>query len=299
MAMTPMTVTRPHQDSTELLLDPPALRARAGEQGYFCFKGLLPAADVLAVRRQILETCQHHGFLDDQAPLENGIARNDFFIHESDADPVWLAYYKDILKLHDFHALAQHENLLAVLETLIGEPVLPHSRNISMALFPRGVETTTPAHQDFNFIGGTEETWTVWIPCGDCPMSLGGLAIVPGSNHWGFKEHAAYDPTVPSCLDFPADSVWAVSELTTGDVLMFKSTTVHQGVANPSPNQIRLSLDFRYQPRSHPVRSDSLEPHMQILTWDEVYQDWPADDPLKYYWKDWPLNIVEETAAQG
>lgn len=293
MGMTSMAATKPHQDATQLLDEPAALRAQAEEQGYFYFKGLLPTADVLSVRRQILETCRRHGFLNDQAPLEDGVVRDGFFIRESDSDPQWLAYYSEILKLRDFHALAQHENILAVLDRLIGEPLLPHSRNISMALFPRGVKTTTPAHQDFNFIGGTEETWTAWIPCGDCPLSLGGLAMLPGSNQWGFLPHQAYDPTVPSCIDIPDDSVWTVSDMACGDVLMFKSTTVHQGVANPSPDRVRLSLDFRYQPRSHPVRKDSLEPHMQLLSWDEIYKDWPDDDPLQYYWNKWALNVVE------
>ena len=71
---------------------------------------------------------------------------------------------------------------------------------------------------------------------------------------------------------------------------------MHQGVDNLSDDRIRLSLDFRYQPLSHPVRRDSMEPHRQWLSWDQVYRDWP-DDPIKYYWRDWNLNLVEKDGA--
>ena len=292
MAMTKMASTVPHQDSTHLLADPEGLRARANEEGYLFFEGLLPSAEVLEVRRQILEVCERHGFLDDHAPLEDGIARDGFFICESDVDPLWKAYYRDILKLRGFHTLALHSNILAMLQSLLDEPVLPHGSNILMTLFPRDVGTTTPVHQDFALVGGTEETWTTWIPCGDCPTELGELAILPRSHKSGLQPHGALDPESTG-IEVPADSVWAVSGLQCGDVLLFKSTTAHQGVDNMSGDRIRLSVDFRYQPLSHPVRRTSMQPHREWLSWDEVYEGWPDDDPVKYYWKDWALNLVD------
>ena len=75
-----------------------------------------------------------------------------------------------------------------------------------------------------------------------------------------------------------------------GDVLYLHSLTVHQGRDNRS-NRVRLSCDYRYQPRSHSVRSDSLIPHLNILTWDDIYTNWDSDDPVKYYWNAWDLNV--------
>ena len=45
--------------------------------------------------------------------------------------------------------------------------------------------------------------------------------------------------------------------------------------------------------RSHPVREDSLRPYMGWQTSDDVYVDWPENDPFKYYWQAWDLEITE------
>ncbi|MAE61678.1 MAG: hypothetical protein CMJ49_10025 [Planctomycetaceae bacterium] len=293
MVMTEMETIRPHEDSTSLLSDAEALRAGAEADGYFYFRGLLPRDEVLAVRRQITTTWQHHGFLNDDVPAEQGIVRDGLFHYENDENPHWVAYYRDVLKLRDFHALALHRNIISILEMLFDKPVLPHSRNIVMSIFPGDLRVTTPVHQDFAYIGGTEDTWTAWIPCGDCPLDLGGLAILPGSHKQGIHPKGHFS-SFDTGLAVPADSVWAASDLACGDVLMFKSTTMHQGIENVTGNRIRLSMDFRYQPRSHVVRRDSMQPHQQWCTWEDIYQDWAADDPLKYYWSDWDLKYVDK-----
>jgi ectoine hydroxylase-related dioxygenase (phytanoyl-CoA dioxygenase family) len=82
--------------------------------------------------------------------------------------------------------------------------------------------------------------------------------------------------------------------MTCGDVLFLHSLTVHQGRDNRS-DRLRLSCDYRYQPRSHPVRADSLEPHLHWLTWDEIYEHWPNDTPVKLYWQNWDLDITPRT----
>lgn len=78
-----------------------------------------------------------------------------------------------------------------------------------------------------------------------------------------------------------------------GDVVMLHSFTTHQGWDNLSSDRLRFSRDFRYQPKSHPVRVDSLIPHMNWLTRDEICQDWDSGRPVRYYWQDWDLEIVE------
>ena len=76
------------------------------------------------------------------------------------------------------------------------------------------------------------------------------------------------------------------------DVIILHSLAIHQGRDNMSQDQLRVSCDFRYQPMSHPIRSDSLVPHMNWLTWEEIYRDWEPTDPVKYYWQDWDLQIA-------
>ena len=45
---------------------------------------------------------------------------------------------------------------------------------------------------------------------------------------------------------------------------------------------------------SHPIRKDSLEPHMNWVTWEDIYDDWDYTDPIKYYWKNMNLRVTEE-----
>jgi hypothetical protein len=79
-----------------------------------------------------------------------------------------------------------------------------------------------------------------------------------------------------------------------GDILTFHSLTVHQGRDNQTEDRLRVSVDYRYQPISEPIAPDSMEPHYGGLgmDWDEIYADWPENDPLKYYWKQWDLHYA-------
>jgi len=292
MAMTSMLTCSAHRDATPLLTDATALRQRAAEDGCLFFSGLLPAEPLLALRRQVLEVAARHDFLDSAADLEEGRAKPGFAIFES-ADPAWRDYYNDILRLRDFHALALHPAIIGPLERVFGETVLAHSRNICRTIFPTNETMTTPPHQNFHHIGGTEETWTVWFPLSDCPAELGGLAVLPGSHRNGLLETREAYGAGGTGVDVDDNAAWRWNEMKCGDVIMLQSLTVHQGVDNTSGDRIRNSVDFRYQPQSHPVRAVSFEPHMGCITWDEIYEGWPdGEDPVKGYWEQAPLDFA-------
>ena len=65
-----------------------------------------------------------------------------------------------------------------------------------------------------------------------------------------------------------------------GDVLLFHSLTIHQGVDNTSGDRIRLAGSFRYQRVSEPADAGALTVHLGVLSWEEVYADWAPDDPV-------------------
>src|SRR5690606_2574138 len=65
--------TVPFADSSDLLEDPGALRARAEEHGYLFFRGLLPAEAVLDVRRRFLRILERHGWLDPNDPTSGRV----------------------------------------------------------------------------------------------------------------------------------------------------------------------------------------------------------------------------------
>ena len=291
MAMITMGDVKPLFDATSLLSDPIRLQDRARQEGYLYFKGLIDPLPILKLRQQILQVCLEQGWLDDGFPLDEGIVKKGESYIESDT-PDWRSFYCDVQKHHDFHALALHPSLLDMFEKLFAEGVLPHSRNICRAIFPASETFTTPPHQDHFPIGGTEESWTAWIPIGDCGAEMGGLAVAPGSQRRGFLEVHSAKGAGGRTVDVEADATWASGDMLCGDVLIFHSLTVHQGRDNQTPDRLRVSCDFRYQPMSHPVREASLLPHMRWQTWDEIYESWPQDDPVRYYWKDWDLNVV-------
>lgn len=291
MAMTPMTAVEPFQDSTALLSDPPALRERAAELGYLFFPGLLDTSPILSVRQQVLEICADHGWIQPESDLAAGIAIDDDVIIESTGDPRWQAFYNGAQRVRDFHALALSPPILHALETLFGEDVLAHPRNILRVIFPRSAAHTTPPHQDHFYIGGSRDTWTCWFPLGDCNVELGSLAMVPGSHLTGFLDVHQAKGAGGRAVDVDDGETWVGGDFACGDVLFLHSLAIHQGRPNKT-DRLRLSCDFRYQPASHEVRDDSLTPHMNWLTWDEIYVDWPSSDPLRFYWKAQDPKIV-------
>lgn len=277
--------------SNELLAAPVELRRRASAAGYLFFRGLLDTADIIEVRRDILSLCEAAGWLSPGTNLMDGIARIEAACVEP--QPAFMAVYNQVMKLESFHALAHQPALLGMLETLFGEPVLAHPRNIARIIFPQLVEFTTPSHQDFIHIQGTPETWTAWFPLGDCPRELGSLAVLAGSHHEGIY---ATHPT-PGAGGLGVDTAtlpyeWAAADFQSGDVVLFHSHTVHRGLPNLSPDRIRLSVDFRYQGVSQPVTAGSLEPHHGQISWEEIYEGWQSSR-LQYYWRDLSLNVVD------
>ena len=292
MAMIAMARVEPFEDVTHLLDEPEALRVKAEKDGLLFFKGLLDADKVNALRSQILNICNAHGWTKEGTSPDDAIAELDAKVYESQ-EPRWKAFYNDVQKLRDFHALALDPAILNALEVLFGESVLPHSRNICRLVFPDSATHSTPPHQDSLHIGGSEETWTVWIPAGDIPVSLGGIAVARGSHSRGkLKDKEAVGGGYRQ-VEVEDDTVWIGGDYACGDVMFLNSMTVHQGRDNAS-NRLRVSYDFRYQPRSHQVRADSLVPHMGWLTWEDLYEKWEIDDPVKYYWKGWELDVFDK-----
>lgn len=280
-------------ESSNLTGQPEALRARAAQDGYLFFRGLLPEGTLRAARAAILEVCARFGFLNPAHPLNEAVAAEG--VRYREGDPEYMAAYDEIQRLESFHALSHEPALLEALRGLFGEEVLVHPRNIARVMFPQNNEFTTPAHQDYVHIQGTEETWTAWIPLGDCPRELGGLEVLPGSHRHGvLPVRSAYGA---GGLGVETDGLgleWAGGDFRCGDVLLFHSLCVHRGVNNRTANQVRLSVDYRYQGVSSPVTEGSLLPHFNRVPWEEIYRGWKRED-LQYYWRRFDLRMAEFT----
>ena len=84
--------------------------------------------------------------------------------------------------------------------------------------------------------------WTVWIPLGECPPALGGLALLPGSHLRGLLPHGE------GGIEEELAAGWVSAHYRPGDVLIFHGRTVHRALENRVAGALRLSADFRFVP---------------------------------------------------
>jgi ectoine hydroxylase-related dioxygenase (phytanoyl-CoA dioxygenase family) len=277
---------QPFHDSSRDLGSATVIRDRAREQGYLFFRGLIPHDAVLDARRAMLDVCAAHDLIDSRQPRDPAYVRPGMRLVEGQSDE-WYAFYADLLTCREVYALAWQPALLDAMRALLDADVLVHGCGVFRTIFPDTSGFTKPPHQDWRFVGKTARIWAAWIPCGDCPLTLGALRVLVGSHRHG--ELPVRRAKWGSRVELPPQLRWAGGDMQCGDVLMFSSFTVHCGSANLSGTRLRLSADFRYQPAADPVRIDALQPHLGLRTWDEIYAQWAGDVPPKYYWRDLPL----------
>ena len=273
-------------ESSELLSNSVNLRARARRDGYLFFSGVLPAEPILALRRAMLRVTAEHNLLAEGVDADAAIAREGAFLSEYDRTPEFVSYYQDVQRQRELHAVPHEPKLLGLVEQVIGESAWTHPRHIFHPVFPGHLEHTTPPHQDFDPVRGAEDTWSVWLPLGDCNEVVGGVALAPGSHLTGLRSHTKGETT-------DADITWATGPMAVGDVLMFHSLMLHKGYDNTTTDRIRMAASFRYQAISQPVDGAAFNVHLGFQQWDDVYAGWPEKekDPLAYYWRSLELDV--------
>jgi ectoine hydroxylase-related dioxygenase (phytanoyl-CoA dioxygenase family) len=266
----------------DLLTNAGRLRDAADEDGLLFFRGFLDAEQILSVRNDILGLCDEAGWLAPESQPVDGRAAPG--ITHVEPQPEFMRVYNRVMRLESFHDLAHAPELLSVLDALFGEPTLVHARNIARIIFPQNVVYTTPAHQDFVHVQGTENTWTAWIPLGDCPRELGALALMRGSHRNGvFPARSAYGAGGLGIDTEQLPYPWQTADFRCGDVVLFHSLLVHKGLPNLSDDRLRLSVDYRYQGVSQPATEASFLPHYAQVSWEEVYAGWKSKT-RQYYW---------------
>ncbi len=283
MAMEVMEKITPFLDSKGILEKPDLLRKLADTEGYLFVKNLIDSEAVLEVRRDILAITQKFGLLKPNTNLIDGIANPSEEYIEGKWQG-WKEYYAEIQRCRSFHQLAHHPNIIKLFEALFGCKTLVHPRNISRTIFPNLTRFTTPPHQDYFYIHGTSNTWTLWMPLGDCPEDLGGLAVAPRTHKKGLLDVRKADGAGGHACDASNELDWVYNETKAGDVVLFHSYTIHQGRDNNTNDKIRFSCDYRYQPMGEEIHESSLLPHYNLEPWEKVYENWSKNDSLKYFW---------------
>jgi hypothetical protein len=295
-----MTAITPFKESSAIE-NPAVLRQRLDDEGYLFFRRLQDPNTIRALRRDIVTVLQAGGWLVPGTDPEDGIAALNARCTEGDVE--YPAVYHQVYRLESFHRAGHCPEVLQLLAKLIDGPVLPHPQKIARLWFPQYTEHTTPIHQDFVHFQGSFQTLSVWAPIGDCPIDLGGLAVIPGSHKVNKVLTHHFSLGAGGLAIDPADlqGQWHSTDYQIGDTLIFPSLTAHQALPNNTTDRLRLSLDNRYQPQHVPIGEHMLEPHLGLssaLTWDEVYANWESTE-LQYYWKDLPLDIVPRDPQWG
>ncbi|MCD9023164.1 phytanoyl-CoA dioxygenase family protein [Cohnella silvisoli] len=253
------------ESSNAWLHDLPMLRNKLKEDGYLFFRGILDVQALEQIREDMLEIASEYGYVNRDAPLADGIYSGQSFPTSTkfETSPI----YRRILELPRFNAFGSSPVLSLLLSGLLDSEIQEHRRRIGRITLPGSFKNTTPPHQDYFYIKGTPDTFTCWIPAGNCPGELGGLAVMPKSNHLGMLEHEPMQGTGghgvshERCeqLGLP----WLTTDFRIGDLLMFHGHTLHKALDNRTEDRLRVSLEYRFQRKEDEIDPGSMDYHMK------------------------------------
>jgi len=95
-----MRNVEPFIDCRDVLGNPAQLQARAAANGYLYFSSLLPTADVLSVRHDVLQVADRHGLLWAGVDTDKGIRKEGMCIdleYDKPTPSALQRFYNDIL----------------------------------------------------------------------------------------------------------------------------------------------------------------------------------------------------------
>jgi phytanoyl-CoA hydroxylase len=293
-----------------------AFTAGLREDGYVVMEGVLdPLRDIAPILTEfegvldaVVERLVRDGHLDNRF---EGQPFRERFLSVSKRSETQLAQHFDfslpqtgIKNDTPFHfgpavfGLLRNEHLLDRLEPELGseielnpvghvrlKPPLRGRPSKSTALMD-----TTPWHQDNGAVlpeaDGTR-TLTVWIPLTSATIDNGCLQVQAGSHHQGLLDHCptgnGTNSAIPGTL-LDEDKVVTLP-MEPGSVLVMDARLAHASLPNQTDNELRISLDLRYQPAGQPsgrpqfptvlVRSQARPEEVVSSsdTWEQVWKD--------------------------
>lgn len=271
-------------DATADLQESGRLRARFAEDGLLFLSCLLDPDVVLEVRRQVLNRLAALGWLsvgaDPGRALPGPVVHHDTGRRDGHEviDLDWAEGYRAVQSIESFHDLAHSPSIRRVVDVLVGPRVVVHPRKIARIGFP-GFPFPTPPHQDWLFNQPAVDVVTAWIPLGPTPAALGGLRLLPGSAGAGPQPVVPSDGLGGEAVLTDDDAEWAVTDYQAGDVVFFHSFTIHATGPNVG-EQVRLSMDCRYQSATEPIHPGALLPHHHskgvLPGWSTLTKEWTS-----------------------
>ena len=174
-------MTKELVDSGSLLGDWAALRERIASTGYVFVRGLLSADMVRAVGRSGLRHLQQAGWTaPDDDPVQaqplppiRAVRMRDAF-----GDPG----YRRIIADPTFNAIPFTSPLADLMAQILGPHGFCYPLKIPRVVYPIRLVPRQPGnfvHKDY---GSVQDMFTCWVPLGDVPRTLGGLACCPAAS---------------------------------------------------------------------------------------------------------------------
>ena len=229
-------------DSSPLAGDWQALRQRIADDGYVFFRGLLDRARVESIGRSGLTALQEEGWLAAEGDPVNAAPRppvravrmRDAFTDRG---------YQRVLFDPDFNRIPFDSRLAEVMGQILGPAGVCYPLKLPRIVYPSSLVPRQPGgfmHKDY---GSVQDMFTCWVPLGEVPASLGGLAVLPGS------QHSSRVAAVP--LD-RLERGWRTTDYEPGDVLVFHCMTTHAALPNRQ-ERMRFSAEYRWQLADQPA----------------------------------------------
>ena len=240
---------RPLDDATAMLDDAAALRSAIECNGYLFLRGLIPRHSVANLRHLILEHAHGVSWLDAGAPIERARARDGVRVGDYQAAE-WMGLQARVQTSAELWAVGDAPLVNRVLTaTFDRSPFLYLGMNTCRVVSPHPELSARP-HQDAHYVRAAGDFVTVWAPLGDCPMSLGPLAVWPGSHQRGLRPHHGVG-IVHGGVDMDEEPVWHSANFVAGDAVILSRHVIHCSLPNLSEHTLRLSVDLRYGFGSH------------------------------------------------
>jgi hypothetical protein len=229
-------------DSRALFGDWQALRARIAEEGYVFMRGLLDPEVIHEIGRHGLGQLQRAGWTEKGydpivAPPRRPVRAVKMRAAFGDAG------YRRILASPDVNAIPFTSPLADLMAQLLGPAGFCYPLKLPRIVYPVSVVPRQPGnvvHQDY---GSVQDMFTSWVPMGDVPRTLGGLAVKPGSQRSSRVRYRPLDRLEPG---------WATTDYQAGDVIVFHCLTTHAALPNQE-SRMRFSAEYRWQLGDQPA----------------------------------------------
>lgn len=263
------------------------LRARFQEWGYLYLPGYMPGKRCAALLDDFIRLLAPH-------VVKNGEQATPVLAGEPfyETDAIWDAVYPKMQSLEAFHGFFHQPETSELMELVTGTRAFVYPMKMARISTPGKVGYETPPHQDAHSHNAGPTMAGIWVALHDVDANMGRLKLLPKS-HLGGKRPVFQAQGVGGvqCEIYPDETLWHVSDVQQGDVIIFHSCMVHKAEPNLSKDKVRMSIDTRFCDYGAPVFSLNLEPHhgwrIEELDWEFMYRNW-QDASLQYYWKDYP-----------